>query len=472
MIGLATKASPTRPLLRLTSRVGVYRAASAGTARSPLAQYDYLVEQEKVKNDPFQRKILGSLEHLYKDLQQYTPPKIDPNSHNHNGSNSVGGKLGSMLSGIFSKKTTPGGSSNKNRTPPKGIYLHGDVGSGKTMLMDMFYTTVPEHLTKKRIHFHAFMQDVHKRAHRLRIEHGAEYDPAHRIADEIAAESNVLCFDEFQVTDVADAMILRKIIDVLLSPSHGAVLFITSNRAPDELYENGIQRASFIPCIELLKRQDEVIYLDSPTDYRKLARESMGTYFFPEEGKTLEDVRDEATTHAENWFRHFAGNRKADVEYDHKLYIWGRPIVVPMSVRDKVAQFSFDDLFRKPLSAADYLEITRSYPAFVVTDIPVLSIREADITRRFITFLDAAYDSRAKLAVTAEKPFEHLFNAAAPGLKVEDIVNDVDPDASFLLGSNLFSGEEERFAFARALSRLKQMASVEWHEAPLHEQGH
>lgn len=441
---------------RATTRARSLWSVRNASTRAPLAQYDFLVEQGRIRNDPYQRGILASLEHLHEDLREYQPPEL--------GNSSNRSTLSEML-GKFMKSSNSGG----REKLPKGIYLYGDVGCGKTMLMDMFYTTVPEHLTKKRIHFHAFMQDVHKRAHRLRVEHGAEFDPSGRIADEIADESNVLCFDEFQVTDVADAMILRKIIDILLSPSHGSVLFITSNRAPDELYMNGIQRQSFVPCIELLKSQNEVIYLESPTDYRKLARESMGTYFFPPDGKTLNDVGEQADAHAENWFRAFAEN-SADVEYDHKLYIWGRPIDVPKCIPHKVAQFTFQDLFQKPLSAADYLEITRSFPAFVVTDIPLLSIREADVTRRFITFLDAAYDSRAKLAVTAQRPFEHLFNSSIPGLKIEEMINDVDPDADFLLSSNLFTGEEEKFAFARALSRLKQMASKEWHETPIHEQ--
>lgn len=354
------------------------------------------------------------------------------------------------------------------------------------MLMDMFYSTIPPHLTKKRIHFHAFMQDVHKRNFQLHQKHGRDYDTAPAIASAIARETNVLCFDEFQVTDVADAMILRRIIDILLSASHGSVIFMTSNRAPDQLYKDGVQRASFIPCIELIKHQSHVIYLKSPTDYRKIDRPSQGTYFFPPTGKDLKDVLPQAEAHADRWFNYFSQGKKP--EFDVELHIWGRPVTIPKCVVGVAAQFTFQELCCRALSAADYLEITRNFPCIVITDIPLLSVRERDVTRRFITFLDAAYESGTKMAVTAERPFEHLFTDEIP--KYEDTANivkevasktastapetaekkgkELDFEGDLLENNELFSGDEERFAFARALSRLKQMASKEWHEREIH----
>lgn len=387
------------------------------------------------------------------------------------------GFFGSLFGG--SKKRSAASGDEGPGDQPKGIYLYGDVGCGKTMLMDMFYTTIPKHLTKKRIHFHAFMQDVHKRNFQLHSKYGLDYDTAPAIAGAIAREANVLCFDEFQVTDVADAMILRRIIEILESKSHGSVIFMTSNRAPDELYKDGVQRESFVPCIELIKLKSHVIYLKSPTDYRKIDRPSQGTYFFPPKGETLEDVRPLADAHADRWFNYFSQGHKPEFNVD--LHIWGRPVTIPKCVMGVVAQFTFKQLCEKPHSAADYLEITRNFPCVVITDIPLLSVRERDLTRRFITFLDAAYESGAKMAVTAQRPFEHLFTDDIPkyedGAKTEKSAvhakaekpeKELDFEGGLLENSKLFSGDEERFAFARALSRLKQMASKEWHERNVH----
>ncbi|ANB14239.1 Afg1p [Sugiyamaella lignohabitans] len=409
------------------------------------------------RNTDVCEEILASLEDLHTSLEKYQPPVIVPTDEK---------PKQSSFGGLFSKMF-----SSKNRVEslkpapdhPKGIYLYGDVGCGKTFLMDMFYTTVPKHLTKKRIHFHAFMQDVHKRSHRLHMEHGPDYDTAPAIADEIAKEANVLCFDEFQVTDVADAMILRRLISILYSETHGVVTFMTSNRKPDDLYMNGVQRASFIPCIEALKQENKVVYLHSTIDYRKIARPSSGSYFFPPSGKTLSSVKEDADKHAKQWLDYFC--QGASVNENEELSIWGRPLVVPKSAPGVAAQFTFDQLCGKPLSAADYLELTRNYNRFVVTDIPLLSIRRTDLTRRFITFLDAAYESHSKLAVTAERPFEHLFIDEGPIIKSEapkDVKDLDDPDSDFLGDGTMFSGEEEKFAFSRALSRLKQMSSKQW----------
>ncbi|VVT54686.1 uncharacterized protein SAPINGB_P004200 [Magnusiomyces paraingens] len=456
--------------------------------RDPVSQYDFLVANGKIRNDPHQRLMLSNLSSLHEELLAYTPPKIevDPpasSSSSSSGFSSFFGKLlgSSSSNSETSLKSFQGPSTLPIGCQPNGIYLFGDVGSGKTMLMDMFYTTVPPHLTKKRIHFHAFMQDVHKRSFRLHQLHGQDYDTAPTIAREIASEANVLCFDEFQVTDVADAMILRRILENLYSPQLGTVIFMTSNRVPDELYKDGIQRKSFIPTIELIKLKSHVMYLDSPTDYRKIERPSQGTYFSPPHGKTLDDVREEATAHADRWFHYFAHGKPA--EYNVALHIWGRPVNIPKCVVGAVAQFSFKELCETPMSAADYLEITRNFDSIVITDIPLLSVRERDVTRRFITFLDAAYESHTKMAVTSARPFEHIFIDEIPtyGQKSRIVLEaeekarkeakevrkealEDDENDDILSKENMFSGEEERFAFARALSRLKQMASKEWHE--------
>lgn len=358
---------------------------------------------------------------------------------------------------------------------PRGLYLYGDVGSGKTMLMDLFYDTLPSTVrSKTRIHFHNFMQDVHKRLHQMKMRYGNDIDAIPFVAADIAEQGNVLCFDEFQCTDVADAMILRRLLESLMS--HGVVLVTTSNREPDELYKNGIQRDSFIPAIELLKRRLHVINLDSPTDYRKIPRPPSGVYHTP--------LDRHATSHAEKWFR-FLGDPKQPEPHAEVQKVWGREIHVPR-VSGRCAWFTFDELIGKPTSAADYLELVRAYDAFIVTDVPGMTHRQRDLARRLITFIDAVYEAQAKLVLTTAVPLNQLFvsrdeiveslsKTAGSSTKatdsevneaIEHLVEGMEGHnmMSELKHSNLFTGEEEAFAFGRALSRLTQMGSKEWVE--------
>lgn len=373
---------------------------------------------------------------------------------------------------------------------PRGLYLYGDVGSGKTMLMDLFYETLPSSVhSKTRIHFHNFMQDVHKRLHKMKLEHGNDIDAVPFVAADIAEKGNVLCFDEFQCTDVADAMILRRYVTTLPSyaitnnhrllealMSHGVVLVTTSNRHPDDLYKNGIQRDSFIPCINLLKNRLHVINLDSPTDYRKIPRPPSGVYHAP--------LDKHAHSHAEKWFR-FLGDPHQDQPRAETQRVWGREIQVP-KVSGRAAMFTFDELIGRPTSAADYIELMRSYDAFVVTNVPGMTYRERDLARRFITFIDAVYESRAKLVLTTAVPLTQLFlskeevkesvqrdkedkkGQAEDGHDIDDtmrnLMDDLGMNMKMLKSSSIFSGDEERFAFARALSRLSEMGSREWVE--------
>lgn len=355
--------------------------------------------------------IIQSLQHLHDELREYTAPAVV-----HPALEELIPEPKSFFGGLFSKKAPEKPKQEISDNLPRGLYLYGDVGSGKTMLMDLFYDTLPARVSSKtRIHFHNFMQDIHKRLHVMKMQHGNDLDAIPFIAADIAERGNVLCFDEFQCTDVADAMILRRLVShssvsfsqgVLLTfgslleslMSHGVVLVTTSNRHPDDLYKNGIQRESFVPCIHLLKNRLHVINLDSPTDYRKIPRPPSGVYHTPLDAH--------ADSHAEKWFS-FLGDPKS-TPHPETQEVWGRKIQIP-KVSGSCAMFTFDELIGRATGAADYIELVKHYDAFIIKDVPGMTYRQRDLARRFITFIDAVYEGRAKLVLTTEKPLTQLF---------------------------------------------------------------
>ncbi|KAF9814383.1 hypothetical protein IEO21_05117 [Rhodonia placenta] len=322
------------------------------------------------------------------------------------------------------------------------------------MLMDLFYETLPPHVTRKRrVHFHAFMIDVHKRVHAMKAKLGVNGgDPIAPVARDLANEAYVLCFDEFQVTDIADAMILRQLFERLLS--HGMVCVITSNRHPDELYKNGIQRSSFVPCIELLKTHFEVTDLDSGTGEHHTSLSPHPTHAFT---CLLRPA-------------HAREPRGADpVQRNRELQTWGRILRVPEST-STVAKFHFEQLCGQPLSAADYLEITKQFKTIFILDVPKMGLNQKDMARRFITFIDAYGDSQTKIFITSEVPIADIFAADSDAKSGEisdhmrSMMDDLGLPGDMVISSSIFSGDEELFAFARCCSRLVQMGSKEWAE--------
>lgn len=312
--------------------------------------------------------------------------------------------------------------------PPRGLYVYGEVGRGKTMLMDLFFETV-EAAPKRRAHFHAFMADVHARLHAWRQARKkgdvAGEDPIAPVVAELAKESSLLCFDEFAVGDIADAMILARLFSALFAA--GVVVVATSNVAPRDLYRDGLNRALFLPFVALLEERCDVVELLARTDYRleKLIRAPV--YYTP--------IGPKADAALDAAFLALTGRPRGE---PLKIELLGRFLDVPQAI-DGVARFDFEALCRRPLGSPDYLALAQRFHTLVLDRIPVMSPNERNEAKRFIILIDALYDMRVKLVASAA----------------------AEPDA-------LFEGHDgaEAFEFARAASRLVEMRSVDYLALP------
>ena len=284
--------------------------------------------------------------------------------------------------------------------PPRGMYLWGGVGRGKTFLMDLFFASLPGSY-KMRVHFHAFMQRVHRRLAALQ---GVQ-DPLEEVAEEIAAEAGVICFDEFFVSDIGDAMLLGGLLDALFRRK--VILVATSNIPPGKLYENGLQRERFLPAIALLEENCAVVELRSPVDYRLRSLEQATLYHSSVTGDTGELLKRNFNELATGGASIAAGgsiniqDREIEVEYLDQDVVW----------------FEFSAICEGPRSAADYVQIAKMFHAVIISDVPRLSDAALDAARRFVNLIDAFYDCRVKLILSAEAPIPELY--AGAGLKAE-----------------------------------------------------
>jgi cell division protein ZapE len=372
---------------------------------STVAQrYAHLVATGEIADDPAQRKIIAALDRLIDEIRA---KRLQRKS--------------SALGWLFAK----------NRAAIEqvtGLYVHGGVGRGKTMLMDLFFEMVPVR-RKRRVHFNAFMADAHDRIqkHRLARKNGEakEDDPIPPVARALADEAWVLCFDEFSVTDIADAMILSRLFSALFA--NGVVLVATSNLAPDDLYRDGLNRQLFLPFIALLKRHAGVMALDSPTDYRMEKLNRMPVYLTPlsVDADRLMDEAWEVVT-------------RGKPDASDAVAVKGRQVVVPRAA-GAAARFSFADLCDAPLGARDYLAIADKYDTIFIDRVPVLDQTRRNPAKRFILLVDTLYDRHIRLFISAEAPPQGLYQGR-PGVT-------------------------EAFEFDRTASRLIEMQSREWLDA-------
>lgn len=374
------------------------RKKKQATAEAPdqviLAAYEARVNEGLIKDDEAQRNVIRYLERTLSHLRD--------------------------SSGAFHKFFGLG-------LPPENktnLYIWGHVGRGKSMLMDLFFDAAPTP-TKRRVHFHAFMQEVHGRLHFYRQNSGRNSsgaDPVVVLARDIAKETSLLCFDELQATDVADATLLYRLFEGLFAA--GVTIISTSNHPPASLYTGGIQRERFTKFITLLKDKMEVVSLSSPADYRYMQLRSLQKVYHPALGETADAFIEQVLEHL---------NAGSEPIYD-MLVVQGRSLSF-LAYPGKIGRFTFRELCEQPLGAADYLALANRLDTVILTDIPILTAEKRNEAKRFVTLIDTLYERKIKLICTAAAPPEQLY---------------VEGDGSF--------------EFARTVSRLVEMQSANYLE--------
>jgi len=368
----------------------------------PLPAYRGRVARGELVSDPSQALAIERLQDLWAKLRGYDPPSL-----------SAAPRAG-LLKRFLRRKPTEGA----DEMHPDGLYLIGEVGRGKSMLMDLFFAAA-DVKRKRRLHFHQFMQECHRRIHAWRKANPNEADPIPPLADTIAAEAALLCFDEFQVNDIADAMILGRLFQALFE--RAVVVVTTSNTLPDDLFRGQPGRDAFLPFIGMIKRNLDVLVMESGRDFRRARLRGMATWHVPADGRA-ERALDSA-------FSELTGRAPPKPE---TLIVTGRRFVVPISANG-VARFDFEALCGEALGAGDYLALATHFHALVLDGIPRLSPDNYDRARRFIVLIDALYDHRVKLVASA----------------------DAWPD-------QLYQRGEGAKAFERTASRLEEMQSQDY----------
>jgi len=344
-------------------------------------RYAALIAAGKIEADPGQAMLAGQLAALTQRLDRHRLARKS-----------------SSLGWLFGKRE------NAN-APLKGLYVYGEVGRGKTLLMDLFFETSSVK-RKRRVHFHEFMADVHERVHIYRqetkkeIKNGlkngeAERDPIQRAAGSIAEETWLLCFDEFHVTDIADAMILGRLFTRLFEL--GVVMVATSNLAPGDLYRDGLNRELFLPFIALLQRYCDIVRLDARADFRLEKLTGVPSWYVPPNAK--------ANAALDDAWRRLAGEQAGS---PHDLTVKGHIVRVPQAAMG-VARFTFNDLCAQPLAAGDYLRIAHEFHTIILDHIPVMDYAHRNEAKRFIILIDTLYDHAVKLLASAQAQPDKLY---------------------------------------------------------------
>lgn len=366
-------------------------------ADGPLKKYRELIAAGALIDDTAQRLALEKLQLLHGRLKDYDP--------------GIGKRVARGFFGWGREAARTDGDLN-------GLYIWGGVGCGKSMLMDLFFDEAPV-AKKRRVHFHAFMQETHASIHKAR--RTGDEDPVKTAAKAIAKDAALLCFDEMQITDITDAMIVGRLFERLFKA--GTVIVTTSNRAPDDLYKDGLNRQVFLPFIAMLKNKLDLHLVESPHDYRQERLTGRPVYHTP-----LGWEADEAMDAI--WAELTGGHEGAPFT----LRVTGRDVTIP-HFHAGVGRASFADLCAKPLGAGDYLSIADALGALMIDHVPVLSEAGANEAKRFVTLIDALYEARTRLVCSAA----------------------AEPEALYPKGTGSFE-------FERTASRLREMQSADWVE--------
>ena len=459
-------------LLRLARRRCVQSLRRASTG--PIAAYNALVDAGKIKRDSHQLNALVPLQRLHEEIVEtgYAPAPREAKEDTTESSNGLMTKFASFAqsmgvaiggdtnrpSGAAGPVVSTFGSSYAQEKfvkpkeesevikealhskAPRGVYVHGGVGTGKTFLMDMFFDEIL--CSKQRVHFHEFMLDVHRRLHELK---GAN-EPLRRVADDIVDRGGLVCFDEFQVTDIADALVMKQLFEELFAA--GGVVVATSNRAPCDLYANGIQRQLFLPFIPLLEARCIVHSIEeSKTDYRlAIGNTSESAHIYLREGDEV--GWDEAT-------RRLIGRAPRIVKVELKTAS-GRLVKAPRAdLNARAAWFSFDDLCGGNTGASDFLCLAGAFDVIFLDEVPTLDMRDLNRTRRFITLIDALYEANVIVVIRAAAEPSRLF-VADKNAVLDEGHGDLIGDATYLHKG----ARDEAFAFDRTASRIIEMGST------------